>query len=50
MICGGLLLTGYQLFSLFAGWPFNGLILAGGLIMTVGGVLAAMFVSHSLEE
>lgn len=48
MICIGFLLAGYQMFSIVAGWSFSGLTLGGGIIMSVGGMLAAMFISSHL--
>ena len=50
MVVGGLLLAGYEVYSLITAGALSGLILGGGLIMSVGGVVGAMFVLRRLGE
>jgi hypothetical protein len=41
---------GWEILSLLMGWPFGGLILGGGLTMSVVGAIIAYQVSRRMEE
>ena len=50
MTVGGLLLAGSEMYLLVTVGALSGLILGGGLVMSVGGIMAAMFVFRRLGE
>jgi hypothetical protein len=49
-VVGGLLLAGYEVYSFVLSGAFDDLIFGGGLVLSVAGVIGAVFVLRRLGE